>query len=500
MNPSPETTEQATARLNRVQLFAYALPSGGVYFLLGPLAILQGIYAKYFSIPLTTIAVVLLISKMCNAISAPLIGYLSDRHHFRGGSRKPFVISGGVMFIICSYFLYVPFDFSTMKAIELDGQMTASVSASYFLGCFVAFYVTFTVFEIPHLGWGGELGVSSHGKNEVYAWRVMCIYIGTLVFYAIPLLPTFKTSAFTPQTLKWSVLAVSGFMLPVLYFCYKKVPNANVAHSPNDLHNPKEIIREPLKSLWLSIGNNYPLLFFLAAFFCAGIGIGMWFALVFLFVDVFLGLGQYFAPLFVASYGVSIFSLSWWPKVANSLGKQWCWGLAMILSMTGLLGSSVLTSDQADFTTLTICMSTIFSGLIAISFLGPSLLGDIVDYSIWKFGHDRAGIYFSLYTLVGKANAAIGGALGLGIAGLYGFDVASTTQGAEAVFGMRLSMVWLPVPAMLLSIVFIMLIPINSRTHAIVRRRLDSRKPNEVNRIERVIHKVQEDEKIQHCL
>ena len=100
------------------QGLAYALPVLPLAFLLGPMAILQGIYAKHFGLTLTTIASVLLISRVFDAVTDPIIGYYADKHRVMSGSRKPFILTGGILFIISSWFLYVP---------------PANVSAEYFL-------------------------------------------------------------------------------------------------------------------------------------------------------------------------------------------------------------------------------------------------------------------------------------------------------------------------------------------------------------------------------
>ena len=83
---------------------AYAAPVCGIYFLMGSLGLLQGIYAKYFGMPLSTIALVLFVSRLFDAISDPIIGYWSDRVYACTGSRKPFVVCGVLLFIISSIF------------------------------------------------------------------------------------------------------------------------------------------------------------------------------------------------------------------------------------------------------------------------------------------------------------------------------------------------------------------------------------------------------------
>lgn len=105
----------------------------------------------------------------------------------------------------------------------------------------------------------------------------------------------------------------------------------------------------------------------------------------------------------------------------------------------------------------------------------PSLLSDIVDYSTWKFGRERAAAHFSVFTFLNKAAGALGGAVGLALTARYAFDATATTHTEETIIGLRLSVAWLPAALTLLSIVFISNIPMNERRHAILKRRIDSR-------------------------
>ena len=86
----------------------YALPTSSAGCLLAPMAIVQGVYAKHYGLSLEGLALVFLCSRVFDAITDPLIGYLSDRYYQRTGTRKPFMLAGGVLFVVSAYFLYIP--------------------------------------------------------------------------------------------------------------------------------------------------------------------------------------------------------------------------------------------------------------------------------------------------------------------------------------------------------------------------------------------------------
>ena len=52
----------------------YVLPNIGWVLLAAPLAVLGGIYAKYFGLSLTTIGTVMLVARLSDALTDPLVG------------------------------------------------------------------------------------------------------------------------------------------------------------------------------------------------------------------------------------------------------------------------------------------------------------------------------------------------------------------------------------------------------------------------------------------
>lgn len=434
---------------------AYSMPTVAVYFLYGSLAILQGIYAKNFGMELTTIATVIFIARLFDGITDPIIGYFSDQHFHKTGSRKTFVVCGGLLFVLSSYFLFIPPD---------------NVSATYFLGWFLVFYLGYTLFGIPHLAWGAELTDDSGERNKIYGLRTLGVYVGTLLFFSLPLLPIFETDEYTPQVLRFCVVIAVILILPMLYFCIKIVPDGQ---NPQSCRNDKQ--NKKLSWSLLSIVKNKPFLFFVTAFFFTGIGIGMWFALLFIFVDTYLGLGSKLSIVYVVSLSISTLALGGWCKLANRLGKKAVWGLGVLMMVVGIIGTGLLMPDDTNWVPLLFCATFVYCGSGALSIMAPSLLSDIIDYGTWKTGINRAASYFSIYNLITKANLAIGGAIGLGIAGWCGFNPAISIHSEEAIFGIRLAISWLPALVVLLSLIFISMIPINRKRHRIIRRRLDAR-------------------------
>jgi len=280
-SPAPNPlTEQALSskNLSVSQQMAYALPVISVGVLMNLIGVVQGIYAKYFGLALTSIAAVVLVARLFDVVTDLLIGYFSDRQYARTGSRKPFVFFGSILMLVSGYFLFVP-----LTPAQLDAS--AEVSVAYFLCWLLLFYFAFTILEIPHQSWGAGLASSSEEKNTIFSWRMAASTVGKILYTLIPFLPIFATREFTPETLRWSVYLVAILFIPSLYFSLTIAPDPITTHA-----TPKSY-----RIRWSTLLKNKPLLLFFSAYLFHGTGIGILFGVFFIYIDGYLGMGEHYA-------------------------------------------------------------------------------------------------------------------------------------------------------------------------------------------------------------
>jgi len=448
---------QNSKNLSISQQMAYALPAISVGVLLNLMGVVQGIYAKYFGVALTTIATVVLVVRLFDVVTDLLIGYFSDRQYARTGSRKPFIFFGCLLFVVSSYFLFVPLTPEQLEA-------STEVSLIYFFCWSFLFYLAFTLFEIPHQSWGAGLASTAEEKNTIFSWRLAASISGTLLFSAIPFLPIFTTREFTPETLRWSVCLVAILLTPSLYICLKKAPDPITTHAASKSYRIR----------WSTLLHNKPMLLFFAAYLFYGSGIGILFGVFFIYIDGYLGLGEHYALMMVIGTVVGLGSVVIWRQVANRLGTKKVWIVGKFFLCAGALRLAFLSPGDAVFLDIMWAYILFKLGIMAGGISAPSLLSDLIDYSNWKFKTECTASYYGLFTLITKGFLALGSALGIMIVGWYGFDPASPVYTDETIFAVHLALGWLPVLFFLMAVLFVWFIPINTQRHSIIRQRLDS--------------------------
>lgn len=213
---------------------------------------------------------------------------------------------------------------------------------------------------------------------------------------------------------------------------------------------------------------------FTLVFICTGSAAGMWAGLIFIYVDAYLGMGDQFAELYLMAFVFGVVVAPVWHHVAMAVGKKTALFIVALILVFDYSYTAFLTPGNTSFTQLLVLKSVQTCAFSGGAVLVPAMLAELVDYAHWKTGNELSATYFSIKVFLEKTASALGAGLALAIAGSFGFVVSADTFSAEAVTGLTLAMAWIPTFLSVLSLVFVVLLPINERRHAIIRRRLDS--------------------------
>jgi GPH family glycoside/pentoside/hexuronide:cation symporter len=419
------------------------------------------IYSTEFGLSLTLVGTALLISRSADVVIDPLIGYLSDKTGGRLGARKPWIILGGLLTMVSAWFLFSP---------------PLHPSFAYFLFWYTAIYVCWSLIEIPHAAWGYELTRDYSQRSRVLSFRVFAQAIAALAFLALPTLPIFRTTAVTPETLRfigWMVLVLVPLTLvAVVVWAPTGIPVEREAHYK-------------LKDLLSILRGNRPLWIFLSGFVLWGFAGGMFGALTFLYFANYLGLAKQFVFLFG---GLAIAALAFIPMapwVINRLGKRVTWAGSMAVGLLIFPLMLLVPKGEAGVLPLAILLLPIgFTNAMTL-IAAQSLMGDVIDYDTWRTGQKRTAIYAGLLSFVTKLNAIPGGAVALMIVGLMGYQPKlAGANSAHAILGLKIAFVIAPGILFGLAILLACVFPIDRRRQGIISRRLASREARDLRAAE----------------
>ena len=408
--------------LGRGPLLAYASPTFCLMFLVGPAqSVIQGIYTQHFGVKLVELASIILICRVFDAFTDPAIGFLSDRTRGRlPGGRKALVVLGSILSIVAVHFLFIP---------------QGAVSANYFFLWFMLCYLGWTIIEIPHLSWGSELSHDYKDHSTIFTYRAFFYYLGYVAFLALPFLPIFEQEGYTPDTLVAAFWIVAVLFPITVFGAAKFCPQGeNLADrgGAGVLHAFRAIV-------W-----NKPLRIFTLTFVAIGLGIGMQTGVAFLYITSFLGLAKEAPIIFVVSFPFAILGLPIWLRISEGIGKHYGMTAGTLLTSGAFLCLAMMRPGEDIFWwffALNAFIHLVQSSWISI---GPSMLGDIIDYDRSITGKDNSATYYAFFTFIRKTFEGVGGGIGLYIAAYYGFEPSALVISEDVIFGMQLVMGYLP--------------------------------------------------------
>jgi GPH family glycoside/pentoside/hexuronide:cation symporter len=433
--------------LSKFILASYAAPATPLALAGLPMAVyLPVIYADSdgFGLSLAVVAVIITMSRFTDVVTDPLIGFFSDRIRTRWGRRKPFVLIGMPIYGAGLYLLFFPpFEFSEMTA------MGWTFSNGYvWMFCMIAMvYLGSTIKDLPYSAWGAELSRSYNERSLIMSWREAFTVAGSLISAFIPAVILFF--GYTKPMDAVAVLVIGMcILMPILTFnALYVVPEWPVRESKAE--------RIPLLQGLKVVVQNKPYILLVIIFAFSSMGAAMTNSLSFFFVKHVLVAGDlyglYLAPYFVCQ----IAAVPLWFKLSRKIGKHratmWAIGwYALWASFLPLIAISpaewytafeipkllsFLPADtHADLVTyfdgietgkflfFIVIMCLKGSSIGALSALPSAMAADVIDVDTANTGKQRAGAYFSIWSMVRKGAYALGVSMGLGLAVYFGFD------------------------------------------------------------------------------
>ena len=414
-----------------------------------PLAIwLAPHYSGVIGLDLATVGLILMIARLTDVVTDPLIGELSDRWRTPFGRRKHWLIIGTPVMLLGIYKLFIP---------------APDVGLVYMLVWLTVFFLGSTMIALPHRAWGAELSTDYHQRSRVTAGREIYVLAGLLLAATVPLVVevtadggdsvvavfgkiwTDATGAFTGEimnavpvdrgtltgpVLHWLALVVIG-MLPVAaaicFFMVKEPPiQAAVA---------KVSMRESLGHLM----KNGPMVRVLIIVLLVQFGEAFRNAVSLFFIADIVGVPTIGAAYFFY-FIAGLAAIPFWLFLGKKLGKHKAFMMTLItVACVSAANFFLVEGDYFVFFLLFIVKGFCFGGL---QFLPLAMLADVVDVDSARTGGKRAGSYFAILGISEKLAIACGTGFSYYIVGRLGFDPALGVEGSTDLGVLTLRLVY----------------------------------------------------------
>ena len=421
-------------------------------------------YSNVFGLSLADAGILMLVTRIWDAVSDPMMGIICDRTKTRWGKYRPYLLFFALPFAVCGILL-----FTTPE----NGKT---------LWAYITYICMMTVYTGINVPYGSLLNVmtaDSDEKSVLSSYRMFFAYGGSFIalFAWEPLCNMFDNArvvsaeaagglaSISTSPVAWNramiVIAACCFIFFILSFLLTKehVKSESTVSVGQDL---KLLLKN--KPWWLLIGaalasnlfntvRGTTTAYFFADYILKTVEMApQWAFLV--SASIFLSIGE------VANMVGVVIAV----PMSKKLGKKSTYMVSMAVLIVLSIAFFFLPATTGGYWAMLffqILIST-FTGII--SPLVWSMYADVADYSELKDGTASTGLIFSSASMAQKFGGAFGGSAVMWLLAAFGYNtVAGAVQTDTAILGLRILMSWGPALVAALSILVVWFYPLTKK-------------------------------------
>lgn len=329
------------------------------------------------------------LSRLWDAVTDPLIGYISDRTTLKLGRRRTWILASCLPIAVGFYMVFAP-----------PASLTEDQLALWMGVAVIGFYSAMTVFYVPHLSLGAELSDDYHERSRMFGVRHAAYIIGCIL--SLVSLNYLIREEFSANPDVRGLAAELGLVAVVIMVVLVLFAVVRLRERPEFQGRVSAGPFKAFKDVW----QNPHARLLLVVTFIEYVGSSAIAALT-LYVTHYVVGAPTLAPLIILAYMVpSSASVPLWVPLSRRFGKIRVWIGGMIL--TGLsFGAMFLLAfmDSENMRIGWIIAMAFFAGLAngCGGTMGPSVQGDVIDYDEHLTGERKEGAYFAAWNFVQKS-------------------------------------------------------------------------------------------------
>lgn len=409
---------------NKVKLsekFAYALgdaAAGGIVWKVMSIAF-PLFFTNIFGLSFADAAMLMLVARLFDVVTDPIMGSLADRTRSRWGTYRPWLIFGAIpLGLVFALLLYTP---------EL-GPVGKRI---YAYTLYLLMMAVYTAVNVPYGSLLGVMTDDDNQKNSFSSFRMVGAYaMGFVTLLSFPYLQKMVGGSDAHQ---YAVLgAILGGVAAVLTLLCGLFTKERLKPVRAEKYSFKQ---------FADLFKNKPWLILTAAGICTNFFNGFRYAVVGYMIDYCLD-GNVTVGSLIINYTVLMAFGEVTCMIFGGLSPKFT---TMVGSKRGaFIGASlicIVTSVLFFFIPMDPAYIWVMIGMVVLTSMGIglyspllwSMYSDVADYATEKFGTSSTGLIFSSGTMSQKLGSAISGSLIAMLLGLSGAEMVTDAMGNSSI-------------------------------------------------------------------
>jgi GPH family glycoside/pentoside/hexuronide:cation symporter len=355
------------------------------------------------------LGLILIIPRLWDALSDPIIGHFSDNTRSKWGRRRPFLLVGGLFtafFFVLIWWIPKGETVAQWFPSEEGYQIFQLV---YILVTLLLFFTAVNLFEIPHGALGMEMSNDYHDRTRLFSAKSLMgnlFAMSTPWLFALANMKFFKGTGGTEvDGMRYVSLMVAAIIIPlsIWWFLKLKEPKFQITKNQekSDFWKDMKLVVTNKNFVWLTLT-----VFTLAMGFNFVSLLGSYIPIFYVFGGDKAAGAQLLAingTVWAVVGVLAVFPLN---LISPKLGKKKTLLIAITLMLIAQLSKIVCYNPNHPY--LVVIPTVLLSaGMLFFFTLGSSMVGDICDEDELKTGKRSEGSYYSVFWWFIKMGTAL---------------------------------------------------------------------------------------------
>ena len=391
--------------------------------------------------------------KLWDAISDPIMGYLSDKTKTRWGRRRPYLLFGSVPLAVTYILLWQKYSLNSEIALFVLYAVLA-----------VIFFTSFTLVAVPYSSLIPELTLDYNDRTSLVSYRMMFSILLSIAGAALPMMFVEASGGSVTE----------GFRrMALLFGLFGLIPLLITFFGTRERFSKEGSAQLSLKNAYKQTVKNRPFRFAMFIFLLAWVTVDIIGVVFVYFVTYYLKRQSLLDVLFFIMFIVAAVFLPFWYFISKKLGKRWTYIIGISFWAIIMLITIFLPRNAAN---------PVLIAMVALAGIGIStahvipwaLVPECVDYDELKTGQRREGMYTGFLTFLQKLASSFAILITGWVLGLSGYK-AGVEQTVKTLWSIRILLGIVPSIMLFSSIVLAFFYPITRKKFAEIRGELDNK-------------------------
>ncbi|WP_420428276.1 MFS transporter [Algiphilus sp.] len=406
-------------------------------------------YVDVVALPAGVMALAIAAGRAFDAITDPLMGWLSDRTRSRFGRRMPYIAIGVLgntaMFVLL---LNPP---EALPEVGLAGWAVAALLLSFLF---------LTISAVPRQALAMELTQDQGQRQDLFAAIAGFVAIGTIVGAVMPNVLSGMGIEDGREQMFWQSMMYGGAYLAanLLFLLVIREPRVDAVRGRVPLvPGVRRALRNPAFRITF------------ASHIITAIPFAIPATMLPFYTEHVLQAEGVWVGYFLLAYLLSgLLALPIWLIVAHAQGKRVVWLSAGAIAVVG--GSALFFAGPGDERLVLFIHMMVGLQSAVWLFVGGAMHADVVDYDELLTGKRREAQFAALWSIIPKFALIPGAALPLAVLGSVGYVPDAATQSPEVVFAIKTLHALVPAVLNAIGLGLMWWYPLSEARHAAVQR------------------------------